>query len=142
MKSKTLVIIGGLFAAYIAFVAVVVLVYDPSPDDMNWEDRQLYNSQRLTELHLGQDINEVSGMFSKADFAEAKSVNDTQWQVFFFRTHQVASDGKTTKDECTPLIFKDNKLIAWGEDTYKQYLDAGELAGAAENTPTAPQKSD
>ncbi len=42
MKSKTSVIIGSIFAAYVAFVAVIVLVYEPTPDEMNWEDRQAY----------------------------------------------------------------------------------------------------
>lgn len=37
MKSKVSVIIGSIFAAYVAFVAVVVLVYEPTPEDMNWD---------------------------------------------------------------------------------------------------------
>ncbi|EGM70523.1 DUF3192 domain-containing protein [Shewanella sp. HN-41] len=125
MKSKTSVIIGSIFAAYVAFVAVVVLVYEPTPDEMDWEDRQVYNSQKMTDLSLGQDITEVKSLLGKADFSEAKAVQETQLQVLFYRTHHEKSDGITTKEECTPLIFKNNKLMAWGEDTYKQYLDAG-----------------
>lgn len=125
MKSKTSVIIGSIFAAYVAFVAVVVLVYEPTPDEMDWEDRQVYNSQKMTDLSLGQDITEVKSLLGKADFSEAKAVQETQLQVLFYRTHHEKSDGITTKEECTPLIFKNNKLMAWGDDTYKQYLDAG-----------------
>lgn len=125
MKSKTSVIIGSIFAAYVAFVAVVVLVYEPTPDEMDWEDRQVYNSQKMTDLSLGQDITEVKSLLGKADFSEAKEVQGAQLQVLFYRTHHQKSDGITTKEECTPLIFKNNKLMAWGGDTYKQYLDAG-----------------
>ncbi|MBM7070997.1 DUF3192 domain-containing protein [Shewanella sp. 202IG2-18] len=31
---------------------------------------------------------------------------------------------KPSKDECTPLLFINDKLVAWGEDTYQQYLDS------------------
>lgn len=125
MKSKVSIIIGSIFAAYVAFVAVVVLVYEPTPDDMHWEDRQVYNQQKLNELNLGQHINEVRQLLGKADFSEAKSVKDTKLQVLFYRTHHHKSDGITTKEECTPLIFENEKLIAWGIDTYKQYLKTG-----------------
>ncbi|MBI1673405.1 DUF3192 domain-containing protein [Shewanella sp. NKUCC05_KAH] len=124
MKSKVSVIIGSIFAAYVAFVAVVVLVYEPTPDDMSWEDRQSYNSQKMNELALGQNIVSVKQLLGKADFSEAKAVKETKLQVLFYRTHHEKSDGVTTKEECTPLIFKNDQLIAWGQDTYKQYLDA------------------
>ncbi|NMH64640.1 DUF3192 domain-containing protein [Shewanella salipaludis] len=122
MKSKVSVIIGGIFAAYLIFVALVVLVYEPTPDDMSWEDRQAYNQQKLMELTLGQELKDVKSILGKADFTEAKSVQNANLQVLFYRTHHEKSDGVTTKDECTPLLFKDNKLIAWGQDTYEQYL--------------------
>ncbi|WP_028763316.1 DUF3192 domain-containing protein [Shewanella colwelliana] len=124
MKSKVPVIIGSIFAAYLAFVAVVVLVYEPTPDDMDWEDRQSYNNAKLTELSLGQPIAEVELLLGKADFSEAKTSSNQTLQVLFYRTHHNKSDGETTRDECTPLLFKDDKLVAWGQDTYQQYLSA------------------
>ncbi|HAY95719.1 DUF3192 domain-containing protein, partial [Shewanella sp.] len=63
-------------------------------------------------------------LLGKADFSEAKAVKETKLQVLFYRTHHEKSDGVTTKEECTPLIFENDQLIAWGQDTYKQYLDA------------------
>lgn len=125
MKSKVPVIIGFIFAAYLAFVAVVVLIYEPTPDDMDWEDRQAYNKAKLTEISLGTTLTEVKTLLGKADFSEAKIKHDgSLLQVLFYRTHHKKSDGETTRDECTPLLFKDNKLIAWGQDTYQQYLTA------------------
>ncbi|MGI2021960.1 DUF3192 domain-containing protein [Shewanella glacialipiscicola] len=125
MKSKISVIIGSIFAAYVAFFAVVVLVYEPTPDDMNWEDRQVYNSQKMSDLTLGQDIISVKKLLGKAEFSEAKALKETKLQIMFYRTHHDKSDGVTTKEECTPLIFENDKLIAWGQDTYKQYFDVG-----------------
>lgn len=122
MKSKVPVIIGTLFAAYVAFVLVVVLVYEPRPEDMDWQDRQAYNNAKLSELTLGQPLDTVTLVLGKADFSEAKTVEQDSLQVLFYRTHHSQSDGETTRDECTPLLFKNNKLIAWGQDTYQQYL--------------------
>ncbi|GIU42406.1 DUF3192 domain-containing protein [Shewanella algidipiscicola] len=122
MKSKVPVIIGTLFAAYVAFVLVVVLVYEPSPEDMDWQDREAYNKAKLSELTLGQPLDTVTLVLGKADFSEAKTVKQDSLQVLFYRTHHTKSDGETTRDECTPLLFKNNKLIAWGQDTYQQYL--------------------
>ncbi|MBW8185857.1 DUF3192 domain-containing protein [Shewanella nanhaiensis] len=125
MKPKLPVIVGSIFAAYLAFVAVVVLVYDPTPDEMDWEDRQEYINAKLTEISLGQSITQIKSLLGKADFSEAKVTNENAIQVLFYRTHHKKSDGETTKDECTPLLFKDEKLIAWGEGTYQQYLAGG-----------------
>jgi len=122
MKSKLPVIIGSIFAAYLAFVAVVVLVYEPTVDEMDWEDRQAYINGKLTEISIGQSITQIKSMMGKADFSEAKMVNESTLQVLFYRTHHKKSDGETTRDECTPLLFRDQKLIAWGEASYQEYL--------------------
>ncbi|MCG9696065.1 DUF3192 domain-containing protein [Shewanella sp. Isolate11] len=124
MKSKVPVIIGSIFAAYLAFVAVVVLVYEPTPEDMDWEDRQAYNNEKITEMKLGLPLAQVTSLLGKPDFSEAKTSDDASLMVLFYRTRHGKSDGETTRDECTPLLFKNDKLIAWGEDTYQQYLAA------------------
>lgn len=122
MKSKIPVVIGTLFLAYIAFVAVVVLVYKPNPEDMSWEDRQIYNQGKLTELKLGQSGESVLALMGRPDFSEAKLSQGQTLNILFYRTHQTKSDGITTKDECTPLLFRNDQLVAWGDDTYQQYL--------------------
>ena len=42
------------------------------------------------------------------------------YEVLFFRTHRTHSDGETTKDECTPLVFRDGVLIGFGDKAYRQ----------------------
>ncbi|MGL4640081.1 MAG: DUF3192 domain-containing protein [Shewanella sp.] len=139
MKSTAFVIFGCIFAAYVAFVAVVALVYQPTPDEMSWEDRQLFINQTINHLSLGQNRAEITALLGNADFSEAKSINETQLLVLFYRTHHQQSDGVTTKDECTPLLFQDDKLIAWGNETYKQYLAAG--ADLVRHSPKATDPS-
>ncbi|WP_394128749.1 DUF3192 domain-containing protein [Shewanella maritima] len=122
MNNKVSYIIGGIFIAYLIFVAVVMVVYEPKPEDRSWEDRQAYNQQKVTELSFGTPETDIIQMLGRADFVEAKTAQDGLYKVLFYRTHHVKSDGKTTKDECTPLLFRDGLLVAWGENTFEQYL--------------------
>ncbi len=124
MNSKAPVVIGFVFVSYLIFVGVTIFFHEPTVEDMDWEDRQQFNQQNLTQLNLGQTIDSVRVALGSANFSEAKTSNDKQMLVLFYRTHHKKGDGKTTKDECTPLLFIDNKLVAWGEDTYQQYLSA------------------
>ena len=122
MKAKPTYIIGGIFIAYLFFVAVVMFVYEPQPEDREWDDRQAYNNQKMSELSFGQPREDIIKIFGSADFVEAKTAIDGQYQLLFYRTHHVSADGITTRDECTPLLFKNNILIAWGAETLQQYL--------------------
>ncbi|WP_335901503.1 DUF3192 domain-containing protein [Shewanella algae] len=139
MKSKAPVVIGSIFIAYLAFVAVVILFYEPKPEDMSWEGRQAYNQSMVSELQLGQTLAEVTQTLGKADFSEAKQTEGRSLQVLFYRTHHSKSDGKTTKDECTPLLFEDGQLLAWGEDTYQQYLQQHSPQQVLSKAPAQPE---
>ncbi|WNO62019.1 DUF3192 domain-containing protein [Rheinheimera sp. MMS21-TC3] len=86
-----------------------------------WEKTQQYNQEQVNNLQLDMPIDSVRGLMGKPDFSELFTKEDVAIQVLFYRTHHVKSDGKTTKDECTPLIFKQNKLVGWGDKAY-QYL--------------------
>jgi hypothetical protein len=35
--------------------------------------------------------------------------------VLLYRTRLVREDGRTTRDETTPLVFVDGELVGWGE---------------------------
>jgi len=122
MNSKVTYIIGGIFTAYLLFVAVVIFVYEPQPEDRAWDDRQAFNLQKISAIHFGQSLDDIRTLLGRADFVEAKTGIDGQYQVMYYRTHHLKSDGETTKDECTPLLFRDNLLIAWGQDTEEQYF--------------------
>ncbi|GAC13341.1 hypothetical protein GLIP_0695 [Aliiglaciecola lipolytica E3] len=98
-------------------------MYNPDDtSDMDWEDRQEYNKVQLTKIKLGDLKKTIVELMGPPDISEAKQVNGTQLQVMFYRTTWNQSDGITTQDECTPLLFENDKLIAWGEGTYQNYL--------------------
>lgn len=41
--------------------------------------------------------------------------------AWFYFTEVKWSDGRITRDECTPVFFKDDKLAGWGAIEYKQF---------------------
>ncbi|NKF50225.1 DUF3192 domain-containing protein [Shewanella sp. WXL01] len=129
MINKAPVVIGGVFIAYLVFVGVTMTVYEPSPDDRPWEDRQEHNARQMSDLEFGYTIKQVNQLLGSADFVEAKQSDDGNFKLMYYRTHHQKSDSKTTKDECTPLLFKDSQLIAWGQDTIAQYMELPVLLG-------------
>ena len=37
------------------------------------------------------------------------------FDVLFYRTRLVTEDGRTTKDETTPIVFAGGAVIGWGD---------------------------
>lgn len=122
--SKITVLLLGGFCAYLAFVAIMMTVYDPLPSQRDWDDRQAFNLQQLSHIKLGQELDAIVSLMGEADFVEAKTLSGNPLQIMFYRTHHIKGDGITTKDECTPLLFANEKLIAFGQETYEQYAKA------------------
>jgi len=108
--------------AYGVFVALVVNFYDDSPAKMQWEDREAYNRQFIAKLELESfNFNSAIEQLGSPDITEAKLVNDSSYQVSFYRTQHVKSDGITTQDECTALLFTNGVLTAIGKTAYQQF---------------------
>ena len=40
-------------------------------------------------------------------------------QVLFYRTNHKHSDSGTTRDETTPLVFRNDQLAGWGTRVYE-----------------------
>ena len=73
-------------------------------------------SEFVGKLHLvGCDEISVRGEFGKPDFNESFMRKGKEFVVLYYRTRHVESDGITTKDETTPLVFVDGALVGWGE---------------------------
>jgi len=90
-------------------------------DDSNWKKTQQANQQQINKLVLDMSADDVRTLLGTPDFTEAFNKEGDTVQVLFYRTHHHKSDGKTTKQECTPLIFKQHRLTGWGDKAY-QYL--------------------
>lgn len=88
----------------------------------DWQVTQRNNRDTIAKLALGTSYNEVIAQFSTPDFSESLEKNDQVYQILYFATQSKHSDGKVTKDECTPLLFKNGKLVGFGETALEKLL--------------------
>lgn len=123
MNTKVIKRIGIGVGLYAAFVMAVVMWYPDKPENMGWEDREEYNKVQIAKLELGISRQEILSLLGSPDISEAKRSGVDNIQVMFYRTHRKKSDGITTQNECTPLLFENDVLIAWGENAYQSYID-------------------
>lgn len=111
MNKKVITRIFLALAAYGVFVLLVMTFYDDNPDKMKWEDREAYNKQFIGKLQLDQfTLEQAIEQLGSPDITEAKKVLDDKFQVMFYRTQHIKSDGITTQDECTFLLFINGTL--------------------------------
>ncbi|WP_333606554.1 DUF3192 domain-containing protein [Arsukibacterium sp.] len=92
-----------------------------SSSDEQWRKTQNFNQQQINQFSPGLSVDEVRALLGTPDFVESFEKDGKTVLVLFYRTHHVKSDGVTSKDECTPLVFKHNLLSGWGDKAY-QYL--------------------
>jgi hypothetical protein len=88
----------------------------------NWQKQQKSNREKIANLVSGTDYKTVIKQFDTPDFSELVSKGDNVFQILYFSTNSKHSDGKVTKDECTPLVFKDGKLVGFGQSAIVEYL--------------------
>lgn len=110
------VILYGIFAA------AVMYLYEDTPKTMQWDEREGFNRQYIAKLNLDSvSIDQIILDLGSPDLTEAQKVKDQNYQVMFYRTQHHHSDGITTQDECTALLFKDGFLVGIGENAYQDY---------------------
>ena len=111
MNKKVISKIFLALAVYGIFVLLVINFYDDSPANMQWKDREAYNRQFIAKLQLESfTFNQAIEQLGSPDITEAIKKQGKKYQVLFYRTQHVKSDGITTQDECTFLLFVDNVL--------------------------------
>ncbi|MFC6439606.1 DUF3192 domain-containing protein [Bowmanella sp. JS7-9] len=108
--------------AYAAIMLTVQYFYEEKTEDMVWQDRELFNKVKIEAMVSGTHRDKVIDLLGSPDISEAKRIGTDIYQVMFYRTQRKTSDGITTEDECTPLLFHNNQLIAKGDGSYQQYL--------------------
>lgn len=84
----------------------------------SWEDRQHKNRRIIADLDLDISAEQVKSRLGVPDFNELIKRDNDVYQVLFYRTHRERGDGKTTKEECTPLVLKNGALVGWGDKAY------------------------
>lgn len=108
---------------YAVLASLVIIFYQDDPTTMNWQDREAFNNRFIDKLKPGQKLSSESVLeqLGSPDLTFAKNSNNHVYQLFFYRTQHVKSDGITTQDECTGILFKDGILIAWGLGALSAY---------------------
>ncbi|QOL24541.1 DUF3192 domain-containing protein [Thalassotalea sp. LPB0316] len=107
----------------IALVAPLVLGLSACSINIGGEDsyhsskhgEEYNNRQQIANLRVDTPYVEVVNRMGVAAFNETYEKNGETIQVLYYRTQRKHSDGMTTKDECTPLIFKGGLLKSWGD---------------------------
>lgn len=109
---ERILLIAGLSVFTLAGCVIHV---DTSDDEEDWATVQRANERTIRSLELERGIDSVRAEMGKPDFIEAFSRQGDEFTVLFYRTHRTKGDGRTTKDETTPLVFVNGKLVGWGE---------------------------
>ncbi|TXS90227.1 DUF3192 domain-containing protein [Parahaliea maris] len=94
----------------------VVIKTDGAGDD--WQEEQRSNRETISGLQIGMSQEEVRQRLGTPADSEALSRDGEEIRVLFYRTHWRKSDGETTRDETTPLVFRGGELVGWGESVY------------------------
>ncbi len=85
----------------------------------SWKGEQRDNREAISHLQIGALRAEVLEELGTPDDSEAFTREGEEVRVLFYRTQRRHSDGETTRDETTPLVFRNDLLVGWGEDVYR-----------------------
>ncbi|MDB5968589.1 MAG: hypothetical protein JWQ90_1039 [Hydrocarboniphaga sp.] len=80
------------------------------------------NRSLIGLLPLGATLADVQVQLGTPDFSEALRGKDGEYRVLRYRTQHLHSDGDTTRDETTALVFLNGKLSGIGETAYAKLL--------------------
>ncbi|WP_428311071.1 DUF3192 domain-containing protein [Hydrocarboniphaga sp.] len=80
------------------------------------------NRSLIGLLPLGSNLAEVQTQLGVPDFSEALRGKEGEYRVLRYRTQHLHSDGDTTRDETTALVFLNGKLTGIGEAAYSKAI--------------------
>lgn len=86
----------------------------------SWQKSYKKNRQAIAELELNTSYQTTIDKLGTPLFNELLEKDGKEYRVIFYPTNSLHSDGKMTKDECTPIVFSDGKLSGFGETAYKK----------------------
>jgi hypothetical protein len=103
--------------------ALVTIFYKDDPQGMIWQDREAFNKRYFSRLHLDSPIflDHVFNQLGSPDLTFAKRIDADVYQIIYYRTDHKHADGITTKDECTSMLFKNERLVDFGNNAELKY---------------------
>lgn len=113
-----------LLALYPTATWLALHYYKDDPASMTWTDREAFNRKMISQLPLDGSVSQtdVQQQLGGPDISEARQHNGQLLQLAYYRTHRALSDGLTTKDECTALLYQNRQLLAKGAAAEQRYL--------------------
>ena len=87
------------------------------------------NRENMVRLKPGMTMAEVEEVMGKPDFKDVLTVENTDRTTLWYFTNEMGTKGFTaamtratvTREDCTPLVFKDQKLFMSGNYVKKYY---------------------
>lgn len=97
--------------------------WDDSTDHGNesWQRKNRKNRDAIANLQVGASVEVVKSELGSPDFSESFSDHGQQYLILRYRTHHRHSDGETSTDETTPLVFEGGLLTGWGDSAMKSH---------------------
>ena len=123
MKNINRLLLTGVLATTLSGCIIVdgdIDEYHRNDPPINWSEIERNNRYTIAGLAIGEGFEAIKGRLGQAAFSESFMRGDTLYHVLYYRTHRVHSDGETTKDETTALVFIDKQLIGWGDEALSQ----------------------
>lgn len=93
---------------------VVAIGNDGFQEDEKWEQDQQRNSRYINSVQIGTSITAIRADLGEAEFQDSFQRQGEIYEVLHYRTHHRKSDGRTTRDETTPMVFIDGALVGYG----------------------------
>jgi hypothetical protein len=116
MKTLYTFVVAGLLATTMSGCVIVAGDRDWDDND-SWESRQQSNREAISKLELNTSRAVIVDQLGAPSFSDAFVRAGKEYRVLFYRTQRTVSDGETTRDETTPLIFENDQLIGWGHES-------------------------
>ncbi|MBI2381145.1 MAG: DUF3192 domain-containing protein [Gammaproteobacteria bacterium] len=86
----------------------------------NWEKTERRNREEIASLVVNTSEQTIRTRLGRPDFSEGYQDQGQDVRVLFYRTQRQEGDGVTSKNECTPLVFRNGLLIGWGDKAYER----------------------
>ena len=101
----------------------VVSIHDDEMDfnHHDWKRKQQENREAISSLKMGATLDSAKNRLGNPDDSEGYQKEGKQITVLYYRTRHAHEDGKTTRDETTPVIFVDGSLVGWGDKVLSEY---------------------
>lgn len=108
---------GAAVVAVVSLQGCIVVSESGKYDDEQYQGQadERENRDIIASLDMQTSLQAVKRRLGTPEFSDRWQEQSHQYEVLYYRTHRKHSDGMTTRDECTPIVFKDGQLVGTGD---------------------------